>query len=376
MRLPWHAWFRFLLVLALVLGPAIAFTGHQLASAWPQSPALRGLAWGLTALMWGWPLSVVLLLREQRAGWTHSLAFVLLGLAATLFMLLLAGKLAGWALFQFGLGLPAAWSWMALGLAALFSLWGWRAAFRPAQVTRHRIPIQGLHPGLQGLRIVQVSDLHISGLVGEAQVLRLVGQVQDLEPDLIAVTGDLVDGPRAHLAPVVRQLAGLRAPLGVHFVTGNHEYFWGVDSWLEELRGLGWELLTNAHRLRTHRGARLLVLGVNDPTARQLGVFEGPDLGQALQGAPEADFSLFLAHQPSAFSLAEAAGSQLFLAGHTHGGQFFPFNLLIGFFHKYARGLHRHGGLWIYVHAGSGFWGPPSRLGVPPEIAVLELERA
>lgn len=372
MRFPARAWIHFLSILTVFLTPAISFSGLQLRAGWPWDPALSAWAWAFIGLIWGYPIVTVLFLRGRKPDWMHSLAFVLLGLAATLFMLLLAAKLGNWAL---GHPLPRTWPWGVLAVAALFTLFGWRAAFAPALVRRFDLPISGLDAGLQGLRIVQISDLHVSGLVGEAEVDRLVAQVQAEAPDLIAVTGDLVDGPPDTLRSAVQRLGALQAPLGVHYVTGNHEYFWGVDAWMQELRGLGWNLLLNEHRVLEHRGATLRVVGVNDPTAPQLGK-PGPDLQAALHGSESAPFTLFLAHQPSAHVLAEQIQAQLFLAGHTHGGQFFPFNLLIGFFHKYARGLHRHGATWVYVHPGSGFWGPPSRLGVPPEIAVLTLVQA
>jgi predicted MPP superfamily phosphohydrolase len=201
--------------------------------------------------------------------------------------------------------------------------------------------------------------------------------VQSLKPDLIAVTGDLVDGPREALKASVAPLAGLKAPLGVHYVTGNHEYFWDVDRWLEEFAGLGFELLLNEHRLKVHKNAKVLVLGVNDPTALRIDRSDGPDLAKARAGAPAADFTLFLAHQPLAYPMAEAADADLFLAGHTHGGQFYPFPPIVSLFHRYFRGLYRHSGkMQVYVHTGSGFWGPPNRLGVPPEVALLVLERA
>lgn len=374
MRLPWHAWLRFLTMLTLILGPAIVFTGFQLAGVWPPQAPQRWLAWGLTVLLWVYPVTRMLFFRERRASWAQSLGFVLMGLAATTFMLLLALKLAAWALGFAGLAWPRWAPWWALGVGALLSAWGWRSAFAPARLTRHTLKVPGLHPGLQGLKIVQISDLHVSHLVGRDKVAQLVEQVQALRPDLIAITGDLVDGPRRDLAEAVHPLAGLKAPLGVHYVTGNHEYYWGVDDWLEEFAGLGFELLTNAHRDLEHQGAKLLVLGVNDPSAHQFGDDGQDELLKARLGASPADFTLFLAHQPKAYAMAAAAEAQLFLAGHTHGGQFFPFSLLIGLFHRYAKGLHLHEGrLWVYIHTGSGFWGPPNRLGVPPEIALLEL---
>jgi len=288
---------------------------------------------------------------------------------------LLVLKLSGLLLGRAGLSWPLWAPWVLLGASFLLALWGRQEATNRAVLRHIRIPTAGLHPGLEGLRIVQISDLHISHSLGEDHVTRLVEQVQELKPDLIAITGDLVDGPLHALRTSVAPLAGLNAPLGVHYVTGNHEYFWGVRGWLTELESLGFEMLTNQYRSLDHQGAKLLVLGVNDFAAGRFGSEEGPNLDAAVLGAPRSDFTLFLAHQPQAFAMAETAGADLFLAGHTHGGQFFPFQALVGLFHRYFRGLYRHSDkLWVYIHSGSGYWGPPSRLGVPPEIALLVLE--
>jgi predicted MPP superfamily phosphohydrolase len=377
MKLSWTAWLRFILFILLVNVLTISLTGSQLASAWASGDPARRWAWGFAALLWAVPFARLIFFRQVRANHLQTVALVMMGVAATLFFLLLIVWLLHWPLAWAGIPLWRWTPWWALGLALLMNALGLQNAFAQAQTLVRRIPIQGLHPGLEGLRIVQISDLHVSHLIGAARVQHLVAQVEALEPDLIAVTGDLVDGPLRDLKAAVQPLAGLKAPLGVHYVTGNHEYFWGVDSWLEEFGGLGFELLTNAHRVLEHQGAKVLVVGVNDPTAHRLGSFEGPDLARAQAGAPQADFTLFLAHQPVAYELAEEAGADLFLAGHTHGGQFFPFSLIIGLFHKYAVGLYKHSAkLWVYVHTGSGFWGPPNRLGRPPEIAVLQLEKA
>lgn len=377
MKLYWSAWLRFILVICLVNCLTISLTGSQLASAWAPGEPARAWAWAFAALLWATPFSRLIFFRQVRANWMQTVALVLMGIAATLFFILLIIWLLHFPLGWAGLRFPRWTPWWALVLALFLNALGLQNAFAQARTLVHKISVPGLHPGLQGLRIVQISDLHVSHLIGADRVRQLVAQVQALEPDLIAVTGDLVDGPLRDLKEAVHPLSGLKAPLGVHYVTGNHEYFWGVDGWLEEFGGLGFELLTNAHRVVERQGAKLLVVGVNDPTANRLGSFEGPDVERAQAGAPKADFTLFLAHQPVAFNLAEKANADLFLAGHTHGGQFFPFSLLIGLFHKYAVGLYRHSSkLWVYVHTGSGFWGPPNRLGRPPEIAVLQLEKA
>jgi predicted MPP superfamily phosphohydrolase len=351
------------------------FCGSQLARAFPfGGPGLWG-AWAWAGALWVFPLLRVILYRD-RAGKVQGLAYFLMGVGATFFILLLLLRISGFLLAFIGYVWPLWAAWAVLAAAMLLCLWGWQTALGPATLRQVRVPTAGLHPGLDGLRIVQISDLHVSHLIGTQQVPELVAQVLALKPDLIAVTGDLTDGPRADLKEAVAPLAGLRAPLGVHYVTGNHEYFWGVDDWLEEFAGLGFELLSNEHRSLDHKGAKLVVIGVNDPTALRMGRRDGPDLDKAQAGAPKADYTLFLAHQPQAYTLAEAAKADLFLAGHTHGGQFFPFPVIVSLFHKYFRGLYHHkGSLWVYVHSGSGFWGPPNRLGVPPELALLVLER-
>jgi predicted MPP superfamily phosphohydrolase len=256
------------------------------------------------------------------------------------------------------------------------SLLGIWAALRGPSVKMVPIPHPGLHPDLHGLRIAQISDLHVSELLGESYVRKVVDQLMSLKPDLIAITGDLVDGPRHQLKDAVRPLADLKAPMGVHYVTGNHEYFWGAQGWISDFRQFGFEVLENSHRLIGRAAAKLLVVGVNDHSAGRFGEGSGPDALKAVEGAPKADFTLFLAHQPQAYSMAEEVKSDLMLAGHTHGGQFMPFPGLVKLFHRYFKGLYRHEDkFWVYVNPGSGFWGPPNRLGVPAELTLLELRR-
>jgi predicted MPP superfamily phosphohydrolase len=172
----------------------------------------------------------------------------------------------------------------------------------------------------------------------------------------------------------VAPLSDLQAPLGVFAVTGNHEYIWGAEAWVKDFRALGLRVLDNAHEVLHKDGATVLVMGISDLSAARMGSADRPDVGKAMHGAPQADFRLFLAHQPKAWKQAKEAGADLMLAGHTHAGQFFPFQGVVALFHKYFSGLYRHeDGFWIYVHAGSGFFGPPNRLGVPKEITLLEL---
>jgi len=262
-----------------------------------------------------------------------------------------------------------------LGSGALLAGAGVVEAQRQPEVRRVRIPLGGLPPALEGFRIVQISDLHLGPILGRKWLEGIVASVNALEPDLVAVTGDLVDGTVADLGAEVASLAELRARHGVFFVTGNHEYYWDAAAWVDEVRRLGLDVLLNEHRLLEVGDARLLVCGVTDFSARSILPEHATDPARALAGAPAADVRLLLAHQPKSVLAARKLGYHLQLSGHTHGGQFFPWNLLVGFFHPLAAGLGRFDDTWLYVSRGTGTWGPPLRTGVPSEISVLELAR-
>lgn len=195
-----------------------------------------------------------------------------------------------------------------------------------------------------------------------------------LDADLIAVTGDLVDGSVQQLAAHTAPLAGLTAKHGAYFVTGNHEYYSGEDAWTTEIRRLGIKVLKNEHVVLEHRGARLVLAGVTDYSAHHYDAAQRSDPAAALRGAPtDAGAKILLAHQPSSAMAAARAGYDVQISGHTHGGQFWPWNLFIGFFQPFSSGLHRQEKLWIYVSRGTGYWGPPNRFGVPSEITRIRL---
>lgn len=269
--------------------------------------------------------------------------------------------------------LRAASSLGVLGSSSALTTAGAVEARQLAEVTRVRVPFAGLHPDLAGLRIAQISDLHLGPILGRAWLDEVVTRVNQLQPDLIAITGDLVDGTVADLREDVSALRRLRAPLGVYFVTGNHEYYWDALAWVEEVRRLGVTVLVNEHRLLEVGRARLQLAGVTDLSARWNLRRHATDPEGALAGAPSADLRVLLAHQPKSVHAARRLGVDLQLSGHTHGGQFFPWNLLIGFFQPLARGLGRFDATWLYVSRGTGTWGPPLRTGVPAEITELEL---
>jgi predicted MPP superfamily phosphohydrolase len=197
--------------------------------------------------------------------------------------------------------------------------------------------------------------------------------VNRLDADVVALTGDLVDGSVQRLSGDVEPLAGIRARYGRFFVTGNHEYYSGAQSWIRKINHLGYTVLNNEHHIIGHRGRKILLAGVPDPQAGRFDDAQRSDPGKAISEAPPVDLKILLAHQPQSIFAAAKVGFDLQISGHTHGGQFFPWNLAIHLFQPYVAGLHLHEKTWIYVSRGTGYWGPPVRLGSPSEITLLRL---
>ena len=225
---------------------------------------------------------------------------------------------------------------------------------------------------LTGYTVVQLSDIHVGETIGKGFVERLVRRANALNPDLIVITGDLVDGSVHDLAPLTAPLASLHAPDGVWFVTGNHEYYSGAVAWVEHLRTLGIRVLRNERvPIGGERGFDLA--GTDDYAARGFGPGSGEDIPRALADRDQRRPVILLAHQPRSFTEAAAFGVDLQLSGHTHGGQIFPIHYLTGLVQPYLAGLHRRGESSIYVSRGCGYWGPPMRLGAPPEITKIVL---
>jgi predicted MPP superfamily phosphohydrolase len=306
-----------------------------------------------------------------------------------------AGLLLAWlASVLFGAPVPwhavLPWSAMAvLVLATLVSMVGFLNARRTADVKRVEVPIRGLPAALEGFTIAQLSDIHVGPTIRSAYIQRIVDAVNRLGADAIAITGDLVDGSVAELREHIAPLAGLRAKHGTFVVTGNHEYYAGAHAWIDELRRLGLKVLLNEHvvlQTRNVRGAQndeelfesqLVLAGVTDYTAGHFDAAHASDPHLALFDAPPLVHTrVLLAHQPRSATLAAQAGYQLQLSGHTHGGQFFPWNLFVPMQQPFTAGLHRLHDMWVYVSRGTGYWGPPKRFGAPSEITLLTLVMA
>ena len=264
----------------------------------------------------------------------------------------------------------------ALGVLAaggLLAAGALRSGLRPPAVRRVEVELRRWPGALDGLRIVQISDVHLGALLGRGFAASLARRVNALRPDLVAVTGDLVDGSVHHLADDVAPLRELRARLGVYFVTGNHDHYSGADGWVAMARSLGMRVLRNERVAIEDRGATFDLAGVEDHHARLVSDTHVEDLPAALDGRDPARPVILLAHDPSTFKQASRCGVDLQLSGHTHGGQIFPFGLLVRLVIPFVAGLYERDGSLLYVSRGTGFWGPPMRLLAPAEITELVL---
>lgn len=252
---------------------------------------------------------------------------------------------------------------------------GHQNATRMPDVRKVKVPVKGLEPALKGMRIVQISDIHVGNTITPAFLKGVVEMVNTLNADLVAITGDLVDGFPDKMLKDVSALGDLKATHGAFFVTGNHEYYWDGPGWIKAVRSLGVTALVNEHKVIMHKGKKVVVGGVTDYSAARMLPSHASDPHKAIKGAPQdAAFKLLLAHQPKSIYKASEAGFDLQLSGHTHGGQFYPWNFVVGMVHPFSRGLHTYKQkTQIYVSCGTGFWGPPMRLGAPSEITLLEL---
>lgn len=262
-----------------------------------------------------------------------------------------------------------------MGVSACLSGYGFVRARQIPSVVTVDIPMANLPEGFNGFRILQITDLHVGLTVRRDFVRNVVERANDQKPDMIVFTGDLADGHADYLAGEASPLAELHAGYGKFFVTGNHEYYTGVDAWLEAVNDFGFEPLINAHRVFETNGGRIVLSGVTDYRAGHRVPGHASDPSAALAGAPETVPRIMLAHQPKTVFTAAPEGVDLLICGHTHGGQFIPWNYMVSLDQPYVSGLHRHGNTKVYVSRGTGYWGPPVRIGAPSEITVLKLVR-
>ncbi|MDM0046772.1 metallophosphoesterase [Variovorax dokdonensis] len=372
-------------VLGIRLLPGVA----QLSTAWPALAVLLVVS----ALTMPLPL---LARRQQIPRWLQWLGLVSMGWFSSLLVFSLFREvflIGDWLWTTLAAHSPAGMqsrrvlsAGVVVMLASLVTVIGYFNARRTATVRKIDIPIARLPAGLHGFTIAQLSDIHVGPTIRVRYIERIVESVNRLGADMVAITGDLVDGSVAELGRHIAPLGKLKTRHGTFVVTGNHEYYAGAHAWIDELKRLGMTVLMNEHvvlHARNVYGAQtdeeinesaLVVAGVTDFTAEHFDASHASDPHAAIQDAPPQVWTrLLLAHQPRSASVAVEAGYQLQLSGHTHGGQFFPWNFFVPLQQPFTAGLHRLQDMWIYVSRGTGYWGPPKRFGAPSEITLLRL---
>ncbi|AMW08990.1 metallophosphoesterase [Streptomyces qaidamensis] len=266
-------------------------------------------------------------------------------------------------------------TWAVLGVTVVLLAWGHLEARRVPRVRRLDVQLPRLGPGLDGMRVVLITDTHYGPLDRARWSARVCETVNALEADLVCHTGDIADGTAERRRAQAAPLATVRATRARVYVTGNHEYYSEAQGWIDLMDELGWEPLRNRHLLLERGGDTLVVAGVDDVTAESSGLAgHRADLARALTGADPHLPVLLLAHQPKFIDPAAAAGIDLQLSGHTHGGQIWPFHHLVRIDQPTLAGLSHHGSrTLLYTSRGTGFWGPPFRLFAPSEITLLVL---
>jgi predicted MPP superfamily phosphohydrolase len=255
--------------------------------------------------------------------------------------------------------------------AAGITGYGVRTALAGPQLDRVQIPIAKLPRAMDGTRLAVVSDIHLGPLTGSNHLPRIVSMINSTQADVVCIVGDMVDGTVEELGAEAAALRDIRARQGTYFVTGNHEYYSGFQEWVAEVARLGVRPLRNERlEISTGRGVFDLA-GVNDPGGADVG--DAPDFDRALGDRDTSRPVVLMAHQPVVAHDAARYGVDLQVSGHTHGGQMLPFNYLVGLEQPVVSGLGKVDGLPVYVTNGAGFWGPPVRVGAPPQVTLIEL---
>jgi len=377
-----HLLHPFVLVVSAILVSGYTYISLRLTSTAPARIVLAVpflMVWALPVVYWFGKRDR----RGARHEWVQAVSFLCMGWLSFLLVLtvgrdvLLATTAALSPLAPVhALLVETGVAWVPVGALAAVGV-GALIALRGPSIRRVDIPVEGLASELDGLRIVQISDLHVAPTTRLAYVQRVVEMAKELAPDVIALTGDIVDGSVSRLTRLVAPLEALTSGDRAFFVLGNHDYYSGVAPWTAHFEGMGFRVLRNSHVTIERGAARLLIGGVIDFAARMADPEARPRPDLAADGDARPAFRLLLAHNPKIAPLAEKAGFDLQLSGHTHAGQFFPWTFVIHWVHgPHAAGLSRRGRLWVYVSAGTGTWGPPVRLGTRPELTLLRIVAA
>ena len=344
---------------------------------WPAAVTILGSA-VLGAALLAFPL----LMRSGHGPGHRDRAAVagdaLLGAVWVLFVWSVLSLLLRLALFVAGVEDPARSRVVAAAVVVVtvaLLVWGFAEAMRVPRLKTVDITVPGLGGGLDGLRVAMITDTHYGPIDRRRWSAAVVDRVNAVGADVVCHVGDIADGTVEMREEQAKPLADVEAKLARVYVTGNHEYFGEAQGWLDYMQGIGWQALHNRHIVVERGGDQLVIAGVDDETAKDSGVAgHGADLAAALSGADRTLPVLLLAHQPKQIPQAVSAGVDLQISGHTHGGQIWPFNLLVRLDQPVVHGLSRHGPrTQLYTSRGTGFWGPPFRVFAPSEITVLTL---
>ncbi|MDO9182217.1 MAG: metallophosphoesterase [Bacteriovorax sp.] len=310
------------------------------------------------------------------------IGYILFGIYSVL-IIFIALNLSGFVLYdllsskniQDKLHIKFIFALLILGTTAFIAIVGFYQATKKPTIKKIKIKIPELPLEFEGLKIVQMSDIHVGQTIKADYVELLVNMSNEISPDIVVLTGDLTDGSHLQLRDELVAFENIKAPLGKFMIPGNHEYYWGVEAWINYWKEIGFSTLLNEHKVIEKNNSKIVMAGVHDYSVTRMGLGFTTSPQDSLIGSPQDAVKILLAHQPRSVYEASKAGFDLQLSGHTHSGQYFPYNILIYLFQPYVKGLNLYKKTWIYVNQGTGYWGPPSRFGVPPEITVIELTK-
>lgn len=393
----------FVIVITTVLGLMYGYIGWRIMSTAAFPSPWNYIAWGIIAFFW---LSVPIRflfwfqnIHSNLIDWFATIAYVGLAFFSILFVLIFARDLILLLILLGGKASVLIQNWKAgeesvrvpmdpekrrfilnmvnigvLSVTSGYVGWGIYTAKSDIKVKNITIKVPNLPKEFNRYKILQVTDIHVGPSIKRKFVERIVKIANRLSPDVMVMTGDLVDGSVESLREDVAPLAGLDIPHGKYFVTGNHEYYSGVDEWVAHIENeLGFRVLNNEHVVLKKGNGHIILAGVTDFESRNMDPQNATDPFKAISGASEESFKILLAHQPRSVFKAAEAGYDLQLSGHTHGGQFYPWNLMVGLQQPFIKGLHKYHNTTVYVCTGVGYWGPPIRVGVPPQVTLLTL---
>jgi predicted MPP superfamily phosphohydrolase len=390
MVIPW------ILIVVLVIALGVTFIGRRLIRTSRLRKPWNIAAWAGLILFFVLPIVSMAFIRRSGGEWPilSWVTYVGLGFLSFVFFLLLARDIL-WFIAWVGRRFSALVSrdktepdpsrrqfllqslnLGVVGASALATSYGIYEARKTPGLVKLDIPIARLPQAFDGFRIVQICDIHAGLTVDRDWVEKVVEEVQKQSADLIAFVGDMVDGSVPALETTVVPFMDLQAPYGKFFTTGNHEYYSGALPWIEHARFLGFGVLMNEHRKIEKNGSSIVLAGVTDYTAGQFFKDQASDPHKAVEGTSTEDVRILMAHQPRTLYQFGDLKIDFTMHGHTHGGQFIPWNWFATIGQPFIKGLHRWNEGLVYVSKGTGYWGPPVRLGARSEVTVFTLKKA